>query len=424
MRRRLVTVFVAISTLVALAFALPLALLISRTAEDRALDAARADVAAVTPVLASGGTDAQVAIAVGFTDAGRDGRMTVVDRDGLVAGVDVASDRLTEATVSGRSAVGSVPGGKEVVGSVVGGDGELSAVRVFVSDAALHRGRTAAWMTLAAVTAILVAIAVVTADRLARDIVRPTERLAGVARRLGAGDLAARVEPAGPAELEELGTEVNRLGSRVAAMLEHERELIAELSHRLRTPLTTLRLRVDQVDDDTLADQLRGDVDALTAEVTAIIEEARGPRAVATRTDAVEVVRARARHWSVLAEDQDRAWELRLPDHAAIVALPATELAAAVDALIENLFSHTPEGAPVRIVVAVADTVDISVEDGGPGLAPGSVAPGVSGGASTGLGLAIATRAAHAAGGSLEVGTSDLGGAAVTLRLPPAAPSR
>ncbi|MDG2114951.1 MAG: two-component sensor histidine kinase, partial [Actinomycetota bacterium] len=72
MRRRLVLVFVAVSTLVATAFVIPLGFLVRRTAEDRSIDAARADAAAVVPTLAGGGTEAQIEAGVGVTVAGRE----------------------------------------------------------------------------------------------------------------------------------------------------------------------------------------------------------------------------------------------------------------------------------------------------------------------------------------------------------------
>jgi len=418
MRRQLVSMFAAVSMLVALAFAIPLAVLISRTAEDRALDAARADVSAVTPVLAAGGSQRQVGIAVTFTDSGLAGRMTVVTTEGWQIGAVVTSPQLDEALAAGASHIGPFEGGIEVIGAVATGPDALSAVRVFVPDSALRQGRTTAWLALAAVTVTLVGIAVFTADRLARGVVLPTTRLAAAARRLGAGELDARVEPEGPSELIGLGKEINSLGARISTMLDHERELVAELSHRLRTPLTTLRLRLDQVDDQELAARLRADVDDVATEVTAVIQDARRVSAAASPIDAVACVKRRADHWAVLAEDQGRPWTTRLADGPGYVAVRDEELSAALDALIDNVFSHTPDGTAVSIEIDVTTVVTVTVSDAGPGLVSDSVEPGVSGAESTGLGMAIARRTAQAAGGKLRIGTGDLGGAAVSLEFP------
>ena len=104
-----------------------------------------------------------------------------------------------------------------------------------------------------------------------------------------------------------------------------------------------------------------------------------------------------------------------------MVAVDEVELAAAVDVLLENVFSHTEDGVPLHVHVRnddEADEVRIGVGDGGPGFDSRLVLPGESGGTSTGLGLHIARRSVERAGGRLELSRSDLGGALVTLVLP------
>jgi signal transduction histidine kinase len=98
------------------------------------------------------------------------------------------------------------------------------------------------------------------------------------------------------------------------------------------------------------------------------------------------------------------------------VALPRDELILAIDALLGNVFAHTPEGTALRVAVSGHGLV---VEDAGPGIRDPATAVrrGVSGAGSTGLGLDIARRVANAAGGRLEIGTSRLGGARVALVL-------
>ena len=254
MRQRLVLVFLAISSLVTIAFLLPLALQVQRTAEDRALDAARADAAAIVPALVANGTSGQVHAAAGVTAAWQQDRITILSWQGWTIGAPVLpTARLTDALERGVSSIGETRGGAEVITAVVTGTDQRSAVRVFVPDGLLRRGVWRAWTVLALTGLVLVAISVGVADRLARTVVQPTQRLAHAARMLGRGDLAARVQPEGPEELVDLAGAFNSLGSQVSSMLVRERELVAELSHRMRTPLTKLRLRVDQVDQPTVA---------------------------------------------------------------------------------------------------------------------------------------------------------------------------
>jgi signal transduction histidine kinase len=422
MRRRLVWVFVAVSSLVALAFVVPLGFLVARTVEDRAVDEARADAAAVVPVLSAGSTRAQVESAIAATPSGRSGRVTVFTADGETIGAPVTarSVRVDAALSEGASDIGPVPGGVEVVTAVALGIDELAAVRVFVPDAALQQGQLRAWLALGGVGAGLVGISVLVADRLARSVVRPTQRLAAAARRLGRGELHATVEPGGPPELADLAGAFNQLGGEVAEMLARERELVADLSHRLRTPLTTLRLRVDLVDDPDLRRELTTDVDALTAAVTTVINQARGALATSAHVcDAAAVAADRAEFWSALAVDQQRDLTFHSVPGPLPVALDETDLAAALDVLIDNVFTHTPDGTGLEILVRVAGSeATITVADHGPGFDPATAATRERSHRSTGIGLDIARRTAEAVGGRFLLESAPGRGTTATLRLP------
>ncbi len=419
MRRRLIAVFVAISMLIVVAFVVPLGFLVRRTAEDRAIDAARADASAVVPALVADGTRAQIESALGATNAGREGRMSIETSQGWMIGIESESPRLTEALVQGISAIGPVNGGEEVVVAVATGPETISAIRVFVPEDDLRRGQWRAWLTLAAVGAALVGISVIVADRLSRTIVRPTEELADAARRLGDGRLDILVVPDGPPELLALGGSFNHLGLRISQMLDRERELVAELSHRLRTPLTKLRMRIEQVDDPELARDLAADLEDVTLAVNELIAEARGALQGEAVCDAAAVTVARAEFWRVLAEDQARPWRFVQGAGHLPVAILEQELAAAVDTLLENVFTHTDEGVPLAIGFdRCGDQARIWVEDGGPGIRQEGLEIGSSTVGSTGLGLSIARRTVRSAGGDLEIGTGDLGGALVTLAIP------
>jgi signal transduction histidine kinase len=134
------------------------------------------------------------------------------------------------------------------------------------------------------------------------------------------------------------------------------------------------------------------------------------------------VARNRADYWGALADEQDRRWEYRAAGAGPWpVALPADEVEAAVDALVANVFSHTPEGTAYRVTVeSDGPDVVLAVDDAGPGIPDplAVVARGHSRAGSTGLGLDIARASAERAGGRLEIGGSPLGGAKVALRLP------
>jgi signal transduction histidine kinase len=304
-------------------------------------------------------------------------------------------------------------------------DGTVTVAVVAVPGDLLHRGVTRAWLVLAGVGVLLLLLGVALADRLGRSMVRSVEELGHVTRRLQAGDFDARVEPSGPPEVEDVGHAVNELAVRIGEQLAAEREAAADISHRLRTPLAALRLEAEGLTDVAERERLGASVEQLTEEVSEVIREARRPRTrpAGGGSDLVAVAAERLAFWSVLAEDQGRPWTSDLPDGPVPVAVPAGELVAAIDALLANVFGHTPEATAFHLSVrADRDGASLTVRDDGPGFPPGALERGRSGAGSTGLGLDIARRTAERAGGGLHL-VADGPGAVVELRFgAPAAP--
>ncbi len=287
-----------------------------------------------------------------------------------------------------------------------------------------------AWIMLSALGVFIVVVAALAADRLGRTIVRPVTALSRAARSLGRGDLDTRVDPTGPTEVAEVGEAFNGLATRLRLLLEAERESVADLSHRLRTPLTALRLQAETLTNRDEAATLLADIDSLERAVSRMIEEARRPEndsAATERTaDLAAVVRHRAPFWKVLADEQGRGVAVHTTGGVLEVPIGADELGALVDTLIENVFAHTPAGTGYAIWAGPDgdDKVALVVEDEGPGFAEeGMVRRGASTGGSTGLGLDIVQRAALRTGGDLEIGPRRGGGARVAVRFGRVAPT-
>ncbi|SSC25254.1 Signal transduction histidine kinase, partial [Klenkia terrae] len=417
-RRRITLLVAATTSVVLLAFLLPAASLVARVAEARALDAARQQVQSLLPVvaLAAGSADVRAAVDAGVA-AGR--QVAVVWPDGTVLGDPgaVAGDVPTTAT-----ATVAVAGGTAVVQPVTRADG-VAVVQVFVPEAEAEAGVLRTWLVLGGLGVVLFTLALLVADRLARTLTRPVSDLASTADRLGRGDLTARVEPGGPADIRAVGTAVNRLAGRITELLAAERENAADLAHRLRTPLTALQLDADALPPGPGRDRLVDDVDELTRTVDAVITEARRPvrEGLQARCDAVAVVADRVAFWSVLADDEDRTATVQLPAGPLSVRVAEADLGAAVDALLGNVFAHTPAGTPFAVSVRAGSRAGavLEVADRGPGIAGDALLErGVSGRGSTGLGLDIVRRTAEASGGACTV-TSD-GGTTVRVDLGPA----
>jgi signal transduction histidine kinase len=421
MRLALVRLVLAATAMIAVAFVLPLGLLAKQIAYDRALSDARnqAAVAAAALAAADGSvTSVDRALATAdLTDT------TVVWYPGSAPSLARAEpDDVALAVERTRSLITEVGDGVVLLHPVVADTG-TTVVEVHVPEAHLWRGVWPAWLAMGVLALGLVAGSVALADRLGARLVAAARHLGRAAKRFGAHDFVGRVEPGGPPELVEAGVAFNAMATRIVDLMDAERERSADLSHRLRTPLTALRLDADALPSGEVSDRIRDSLHVLENEIDALITTARRPVAHAEPevVDLVEVLAARLAFWTVLAEHEDREWRVVGDDEPIWLSVPREDLAAAVDALISNVFRHTQPRTPFRVTIR-PDA--LSVEDGGPGIADvgSAMDRGVSGADSTGLGLDIVQAVAARAGGEIVVDNGELGGARITLTFVPATP--
>jgi signal transduction histidine kinase len=418
MRRRLALLTTATMAIVLIAFLVPLAVLVRRVAAERAVAQATTEVQALVALVATT-NPAALRSSIDQVNALAAHPVTVFLPGGATVGAPATRSTAVDLAARGQSFSVADPAGREIVVAVqkVGG---TAVIRTFVPAAELTNGVTRAWLTLAALGLVLLALGVAVADRLAVTLVRPIRELAAVSHRVAGGDLSARAALAGTREIKGVAKALNHLAGRIQELLDQERESVADLSHRMRTPLTALRLDAEGLRDPDEAARIVAHVAALDRAVTGVIENARQPaELVPTVADAARVVAARAAFWSVLAEDQQRPMDLAVSDGPLLVAVSPGELADCIDALIGNVFAHTPEGTAFSIGLSASPRGTLLVVgDAGPGLGdPERLRRGVSGAGSTGLGLDIARRIANESGGALTFGRSSLGGAEVRVEL-------
>ncbi|MEU4636389.1 HAMP domain-containing sensor histidine kinase [Micromonospora chalcea] len=430
--------------LIALAFLVPLGLTLADRARAAELADAARRAALVTGALAVSTDTAAVERAVAAA-AGDDPALRPVvhgiGADESAGRADAAA--LADAAAQRRSVVTEVDGGVLRLDPVVLGE-RVAVVEVFVPDAALDEGG-GRWLLLLGIALALVGAAVVVVDRVAARAVDATGDLVKAALAVGDGELGVRVEPTGPRELAEAGHAFNRMTERLVALRADEHELVADLSHRLRTPLTALRLDAEALESDDTSigtfseaelDRRRGirrirqAIVTLEGEVDQLIKTTRkavSQESAPASCDVSEVVRDRMVFWSALAGDQNRPHrvvgaQLRIP-----APVPRAELAAALDAVIGNVFRYTPQGTAFEVAVSRRDGwVAIRIDDAGPGIPnpDRALRRGESDQGSTGLGLDIAKRVALQANGSVSIDRARLGGASVVMLLadPDAAP--
>jgi signal transduction histidine kinase len=418
MRRRIGLLVAATTSAVVLAFVIPLCLLVRNMAEDRAMAAADAEARNIAILVSSLHDDPTLPDVVAAVDQRSPVTTTVVLASGttLGSGSVAAGDPDVVKGQTGSAFTHETANGARTVVPVVTGDG-TDVVVTDVTSAQLHQGVLAAWAAILGLGVLLLAMAWVVAVQLGRRISTPVTRVAEVADRLREGELGARAPLEGPPETQALAEALNRLAERITELLVAERAAVGDLSHRLRTPVTALRIDVDGVSDPALAERLRQHVGNLQRSIDAIVNDARRPvrHDMASVCDAAAVVRERIAYWAPLAEDQDRRLAVEIPAEPAPVPLDEVDLRDVVDVLVDNVFAHTPEGTEFAVLLRRDDhAVHLLVTDRGPGPA----ARPRTGPGHTGLGLEIVRRTVEPAGGSVEIGAAPKGGTVVGVRLP------
>lgn len=419
MRRRIGWLVAATTSAVILGFVIPLCLLVQTLAHERAVSTAHDDADDVALIVSGLHGDPGLADVVRTATASTFATTSVVTPRGTVLGdadSDLASDPDVVRARDGAAFTTSDDAGVTILTPVVTADGTY-VIHARASDEQLSAGVTKAWVALGLLGLALIILALVIADRLARRISTPVTDLADVALRLRDGELDVRAEPSGPPETVELADALNQLADRISELLVAERAAVGDLSHRLRTPVTALRLDAETVAEPEVAERLQAHVAHLQRTIDAIVRDARRPvrHTIRAGCDARAVVADRMAFWAALAEDQGRPVRVGLPDGPTPVAVDATDLTDVLDVLVDNVFAHTPEDAAIDVVLeARVGHVVLEVADAGPGI--GSTArPGEKPG-STGLGLQIARRTVAAIGGTIAIRSGP--GTTVTLSLP------
>ncbi|HZO62838.1 MAG TPA: HAMP domain-containing sensor histidine kinase [Gaiellaceae bacterium] len=370
-----------------------------------------------------------------------DGRgVAVIDTDPAESGVTSFADRPEiRAALAGMVATGTrysrTAGGDllYVAVPVASGGRVDGAVRITYPTSAVDARILRYWLVLAGIALVVLSLAAALGIGLARFVTGPLRGVEDAAAAVGAGDLGARAPvDEGPPEVRSLARVFNDTVAKTEQLLRSQQEFVADASHQLRTPLTALRLRLENLDHELGADGRStltaavAEVDRLAALVEQLLALARADSAAepVAEIDVASLLRERAGAWSALAEEHGLAFELGA-DRPGRALAGAERLRNALDTLIENAIQASPPGGRIVLgAVEVAPWIEISVRDHGPGLSPedrerafGRFWRGRSGGEGSGLGLAIAKRLVESDGGAVELRDAPGGGLEAVLRV-------
>ncbi|WP_370413118.1 ATP-binding protein [Streptomyces fradiae] len=307
--------------------------------------------------------------------------------------------------------IGSRPGGSVIRGFAEGERGETVVVEEARSVVMTEVRRTL--LIILAVALLCVVAAVLLAVRQANKLASPLTDLAETAERLGSGDPRPRHKRYGVPELDRVADVLDASAERIARMLTAERRLAADASHQLRTPLTALSMRLEEVavadDLETVREEATialTQVERLTDVVERLLTNSRDPRTgSAVAFDLDEVVKQQLEEWRPAYRSAGRAIVHSGKQGMRAVGTPGA-VAQVLAALIENSLMHGGGTVALRTRVTGNQSV-IEVTDEGPGvpvdLGARIFERAVSGRSSTGIGLAVARDLAEADGGRLEL---------------------
>ncbi|KMS69202.1 histidine kinase [Streptomyces viridochromogenes] len=284
--------------------------------------------------------------------------------------------------------------------------------------------------------AVLVAAAVVGAG-VARRLTRPLRQLNDTASKFSDGDLTARSPVTGPKETQTLARTLNQAGERLDTLIAAQRIFVADASHQLRTPLTALRLSLDNIADGVDDDFVKEDVAQATAEVVRMSRLVNGMLVLAraeAKVSATEplplwdIVQERLAVWRPAADERGVTITLRgSADGRLLVLTSPGHLDQVLDNVLSNALEVSPDGGTITVRVEPrGDEVILSVDDEGPGMSDAEKSrafdrfwrgQGLTGKAGSGLGLAVVKQLVTDDGGTVALGDAPGGGLSVRISL-------
>jgi signal transduction histidine kinase len=439
MRWRLIGAFMFITLLVVLVQDIPLGNYLVRVERERLTTSLERDAfllagRAGDALRAGGPLPADVAADVRRYGEAGGARVVIVDVGGTALATSDDDQAATGSTYSSRPEIAAALTGQTNAGQrysqtlgldllyvavpVLSGEKISGVVRLTYPASVVTDQVNGQLRTIWTVAVTTVLLAGILAYFMAGAVTRRLQRLRTATELLADGKLDTRIDEGGAPELKALAGSFNRMADRLKDLLEQQRGFASDASHQLRTPLTGLRLRLENA-----VDTIPTDPEAGQSMVTASLEEtyrlqriidgllllskAEGKATVLGTTDLVTEVKARREQWEALAEETG----VRL----SVDGLPAAEIAALpgaaeqiIDNLIDNALAVAPSGSQIQLVVSHGEQpgiIELHILDEGPGLsledcqrAFSRFWRGTQRGEGSGLGLSIVHQLARASG--------------------------
>jgi signal transduction histidine kinase len=455
MTRRLLLSYLTVTVLVLAILEVPLAMFYAQRERERTTSDLEHDATVIATLYEDaleGGVDLDPRPAEEYS-ARTGARVVVVDRDGISAvdtdeGIDRDFSTRPEIELALQGIHASGTRSSETLGTdlvyvavpVASGGTVHGALRVTLDTSEVTDRIHRFWLGLGLVAVVVVLAVALIGWGLAASVTRPIRRLNAAASRFAAGDLTTADEPStGPPEVRALADTMTTMARRLDDLLSTQRAFVADASHQLRTPLTALRLQLENLQSELpprSSAALEAAIDEstrLATLVTNLLQLARADEHGAV--DVVDLGRLTAERvdtWTAVADTVDVSLVAETTDQAATVRAVPGAIEQILDNLLDNALNASPRGGTVTVTVSSAgDTCRLRIADEGSGLSDDEKSAatrrfwrGTTATPGTGLGLAIVDALVKASGATVELADADGGGLAVTITFAAASPPR
>ena len=247
-----------------------------------------------------------------------------------------------------------------------------------------------------------------------RRVTRPLEHLSGAADRMGRGETVSPIAEAGPADLRETIRAFNQMQDRLHRMMTDRTRMLAALGHDLRTPITSLKLQTEFIEDDDLRDRMQRQLNDMHQMAESALNFARDASdgEAARQTDITALVESLIDDMEGINTAVSFVGETRITTRCRPVALGR-----AIRNLIQNAVNYG--GQAIVDVSDAGDHIEITIDDNGPGIPEADLARVFD----AGLGLTIARTIARSHGGDVTLTNRETGGLRARITLPATNPS-
>jgi signal transduction histidine kinase len=313
----------------------------------------------------------------------------------------------------------------------------VGAVRIEYSTSTLTSRLWNIWGFRAILAALVLAVAAVVGAVAARRLTRPLRQLNDMASKFSDGDLTARSPVTGPQETQTLARTLNQGAERLDTLMSAQRIFVADASHQLRTPLTALRLSLDNIADGVDDEFVKEDVEQATAEVVRmsrlvndllVLARAEAKVTAAEPLPLGDVLEERLAVWRPAADERGVSIALRgSADGRLLVLASPGHLDQVLDNVLSNALEVSPDGATITVKVeSKGDQVVLKVLDQGPGMSEAEKSrafdrfwrgKGLTGRSGSGLGLAVIKQLVTDDGGTVALEDAPGSGLCVAISL-------